>query len=473
VKAVEEYVQRIAPGSDLDLMLSPENLFFWQCHLAQRRCDWTSWDVCVTEMRRLASASDAAVEPAVAFMAFHLPLSGEERHAIARHIAAGFEASTPALSAPMVQRAARIRVGVLSPDLREHLNAHLLLPLFELLDRKRFTLYAYSLAVDDGSEIRDKLGVATNHFRDLHATTDHDAAARIREDGIDILVDAGGHTTGARFGITARRPALLQVLYLGFAGSLGSKRVDYAIVDHVVGSNPSEWTEQLVRLPSTYYLYDFRDLTPSEPVTRKDYGLPEGGFVYCAFHKAEKITPDAFDLWLQILRETPDSVLWLLDLPPIAQSKLRRRAAAAGVAGERLFFAPFDPRERYLARQRLGDLFLDAIHHNAMTTACDALGAGLPLLTTRGSTMSSRAAESLLRAAGMPELVSADHNAFVRSAVQLAQPAAIASTKEKLARNRQSAPLFDTAARVRELELAFVGMFEHAMRGEPPRGFDV
>jgi predicted O-linked N-acetylglucosamine transferase (SPINDLY family) len=456
-QAVARYVEGIAPGSDPDLMLSPENLFFWQCHLAQRRCDWSSWDACVEDMRRLPGNPAAAVEPAVAFMALHLPLSGEERHAIARHVAARIEAQTPAMPPPPQAAHARVRVGILSPDLREHLNAHLLLPLFELLDRERFELHAYSLTADDGSEIRRKLRAAADGFHDLHAMSDQDAAARIRADDIDILVDEGGHTTGSRFGITARRPARLQALYLGHPGSLGSARVDYAIADRVAGGAQAEWSEALVHLQHTYFLYDFRRPAPELRLSRQDYGLPQEAFIFCAFHRADKITPDAFALWMRILSQVPRAMLWLLSLSPAAQRNLRREAAAQGVDTARLVFAPFDPRDRYLARQRLGDLMLDAVHHSAMTTACDALAAALPVLSLRGSAMSARAGESLLRAAGLPELVAADQNAYVAQALQLAADAPrLAAYRRRLA--ARAGALFDTPARVRELEDAFVEM---------------
>lgn len=463
-QAVARYVQRIAPGSELDAMLSPVNLFLWQGWLAQGRCDWSSWSAGVSEMRRLASTPDAIVEPAVAFMAFHLPLSGKERLAVARHIATGFEARYPALPSPPANQPARIRLGILSPDLREHLNAYLLLPLFELLDRKRFELYAYSLAAHDHSSIGGRVRAAADHVRDLHAVPDQEAAATIRGDDIDILVDAGGHTTGSRFGITARRPARLQVNYLGFPGSLGSPRVDHAIVDRTVGGAPEEWIEGLAYLPHTYFLYDFRDSVPANMMSREEYALPEKAFVYCAFHKAEKISPDSFLLWARILHRVPHSVLWLLALSPAAQHNLRREAAGHEIDPARLFFAPFDPRERYLARQRLGDLMLDAVNHNAMTTACDALAATLPVLTLRGSAMASRAGESLLRAAGLPELVAPDRDAYVRMAVQLAaDPTRLEAYRRTLA--ARTGPLFHTASRVRELEAAFLELWQqHASR---------
>jgi protein O-GlcNAc transferase len=455
--ALTRYLQRVARGSRPTLMLSPENVFVWQCHLAQGRCDWAHWSACAEELRGLHPK--AAMEPAAAFIAFHQMLDGRERLAVARHIAADVEARFATLPTSAARARPQIRVGILSPDLREHLNGHLLLPLFELLDRRRYELYAYSLVADDGSEIRSTLCARADRFRELSALSDPQAAAAIRKDDIDILIDAAGHTTGGRFAISAQRPARLQVLYLGFPGSLGSNRVDYAIVDRVVAADPAEWTESLVYLPHTYFLYDFRRPVPDVPVARKDYGLPEDGFVYCAFHKAEKISPDVFALWMKILTQVPQSVLWLLTLPNAARRNLRREAERQAVDPSRLIFAPFDPRDHYLARQRLGDLMLDAIHHSAMTTACDAMAAALPVLTIKGSAMASRAGESLARAAGLPELVAPDKNAYVAMAVELASdPERLAGYRRTLAERR--GPLFDTAGRVRDIEAALLEMWQ-------------
>lgn len=457
---VARFVQRVAPGGSLDTALSPENIFLARRYMSLGRCDWTDWEGYVAELRRAASDPAIALEPAIGFMALHAPLADAERHAIMRRIAAPIEARLPALPPPGPRQRQRIRVGVLSPDFRQHLNAFLLRPLFELADRSRFEVYAYSLFAEDGSEARARIRAAADVFRDLHPLADREAAMAIRQDDVDILLDAGGHTTGARFAITAQRPARLQATYLAFPASLGSRRVDYAIVDRIAAPDQGAWDEQLAYLPATYFLYDYRAPAPATPVSRRQYGLPEDAFVFCAFHKAEKITPAAFELWMEILRRVPRSVLWFLALPEAAAANLSRRAAGSGVEASRLVFAPFESADRYLARQRLGDLMLDAVDHSAMTTACDALGMGLPLLTLGGgAAFANRAAESLLRAAGLPELVAADRDGYVRLAVQLASDRArLGEIKARLARYRGTAALFDTAGRVRELEAAFEQM---------------
>jgi len=454
--AFAQHVQRVAAGVEPDIALSPENIYFWQCHRAQGRCEWKEWEACAHEMRHLPDT--ARLEPAAAFIAFHQAIDGQERLRIAKAVAAPIERDFPSLREPSKSFHSKIRLGILSPDLREHLNGYLLLPLVQLADRDLFEVFAYSLARDDGSAIRKDIAASTDQFRDLSDTSNADAADLIRSDGVDILIDAGGHTVGSRFAIVARRPARIQVNYLGFPGSLGSSRVDYAIVDRVVGIDPSEWIESLVCLPHTYFLYDFRASVPEHPISRSAYGLPDNAFVFCAFHKAEKISPDLFELWVRVLGQVPSSVLWFLAQPDAARRNLEREAKARGIDAARLVFAPFDPRDRYLARQRLGDLMLDAIHHSAMTTACDAMAAGLPVLTIPGNAMASRAGESLARAAGVPEMVARDKDDYVEKAVFLAQ------NSEELQRIRQkllarTGPLFDTVGRVRELEQAFLEMW--------------
>jgi len=457
-KAVASYVQRIAPGSDPAFTLSPENLHLTLCWLQLGRCDWAHWDSGIAGLRRVAANPDIRIEPAATFMSLHLPLDARDRLAVARHVAAQIESVYAPLAVRARRPKPRLRVGVLSPDLREHLNGYLLLPLFELLDRRRFELHAYSLSGEDGSAIRARLQASADRFQELQGMPDADAAAAIRNDEIDIFLDVGGHTTGGRFAITALRPAHIQALYLGFPGSLGSSRIDFAIADQVAAGDPSEWAETLVYLPHTYFLYDFRQPTPQDCGKRNEYGLCESSFVYCAFHKAEKVSPDTFRLWMQILSQVPSSVLWLLSLPVEAQRNLRREAEECHVDPDRLVFAPFDPRDRYLARQRLGDLMLDAIHHSAMTTACDAMAAGLPVLTIPGNAMASRAGESLARAAGVPEMVARDKDDYVEKAVFLARhPQELRRIRQKLLARKGL--LFDTPGRVRELEQAFLEMW--------------
>jgi predicted O-linked N-acetylglucosamine transferase (SPINDLY family) len=337
-------------------------------------------------------------------------------------------------------------------------------------------VYAYSLSADDGSPIRAQIQHAADKFSDLNAMSDVEAAAAIRRDDIDILLDLTGFKAGGRFGICARRPARSHVSFRGFSASMGSRRVDYAIVDRIVGADDEEWSEARIFVPAPYYLYDFRAEASHEAVTRREYGLPEDGVVLCAFHKAFKITPDAFALWMDILSKVPNAVLWFRDLPDKAVGRLREQAHGHGVNAARLIFAPYESRTqaRYFARHRLGDLMLDALHHNAVESACDALGEGLPVVTLRGSAMASRVGACLLTAAGLPDLIASTPQEYVELATTIAQDRnAISRLKKQLLDNRESAPLFDTTSSVQRLESVFKRIVERMKSGHPPTTFDL
>jgi predicted O-linked N-acetylglucosamine transferase (SPINDLY family) len=477
-KFVEGFCRELSLDREVPEDLDPRSIFLWRCHLAFRHCDWSGWDRYLNEFRSAIRDPAARLDRGLAYAALQTPLDSADRLALARKVASAIEARVPPLP-PRPPRASvrKLRIGVLSAGFREHVDALLLLPLFELIDRRRIDLYAYSLSPDDRSTVRDRFRRSATQFRDLASLRNLSAAQQIRRDGIDILVDTGGQGDGARFEITAARPAPVQVQYLCFPGTSGSGRLDYAILDMVVAP-PGEfphWSERVVHLPDTYFLYDFREAPPRIPVARSDYGLPEHASVLCAFHKGEKVDPDSFALWCRVLEEAPGSVLWLLADRPEVPPNLRRAAAAHGIAPERLVFAGREERERYLARFTLADLFVDAIHHNAIVTACDALLMGLPVLTLHGATCSSLSAESLLRAAGLPEMVATDAADYVRrAATLLGQASKLAALREKVSEvRRRHLPLFDTEGRVRQLEAAFTEMWRRHAAGDPPGAFHV
>jgi tetratricopeptide (TPR) repeat protein len=462
-QAVQRFCISLSGRSEAPAVLEPRAIHLWALYLAMCECDWTARDALVAALKSAGTSGIAATEPALAFISLLLPTTQAERHALARTVAANIEARCPPLPPPpRACAAAPRRIGILSPDYHEHLNAHILLPLFELMDRKRFEVYAYSLGPDDGSDIRGRIRRASHRFRDLRLLDSRAAARQIRTDGIDILLDLGGYSTGARLDVAAFRPAPVQALYLGFSGTLGSGRLDYVIADRTVlpPEDAPFWSEAPVYLPHTWFLYDFRNPPPALPRTaRASYGLPADAFVYCAFHRAEKIEPDSFDLWMRVLHGVPGSVLWLYADEGRVRENVRREASGRGVEPQRLVFTAREPRSRYLARFALADLLLDSLQHNATTTACDASSMGVPMLTLRGKTFTSRIGESLLSAAGLPELVAAHRDAFVAQAVGLASDRALLeSYRRRLA--ERAAPLFDTVSRVRELEAALLEMWQ-------------
>ena len=281
---------------------------------------------------------------------------------------------------------------------------------------------------------------------------------------IDIAVDLGGHTSGARPWVLAYRPAPVQVKYMGYPGTSGSAFIDAIITDRMVVPPDQDrfFSEKIVALPDTLWVTDTQnEVLP--PPSRADAGLPDKEFVFCCFNHNWKITVPLFDIWMRLLGKVDSSVLWLLQGNDAIRANLRREAQARGVDPERLIFADRTTPELHLARQQLADLFLDTLPYNAHTTASDALWAGLPIVTTPGQSFPARVAASILTAAGLPELIAPDLAAYEALALKLATDrAALAAIKEKLTRQRSTTALFDTARFTRNLEAAYAALLERA-----------
>jgi predicted O-linked N-acetylglucosamine transferase (SPINDLY family) len=371
----------------------------------------------------------------------------------------------------------RLRVAYCSSDLRDHAVAHVMAGVLEHHEASRFEIHAVCLQPEDRhSEIGRRLHAAVAHWHDVSSMSDTTALSALRELEIDIAVDLNGYTVGGRPGLFARRIAPVQVNYLGYAGTLGAPYMDYVLADEVViPAGEERWySEQVVRLPHCYLPTDDRRPIGPRP-TRAQAGLPESGFVYCAFTNAYKINPPVFAVWMRLLDAVTGSVLWLRAMGEEARSNLLREAERYGIAPERLVFAPrVASMADHLARQSLADLYLDTLPYNAHSTACDALWAGVPVLSCAGQSFASRVAASALTAAGLPELVTHSLAEYEQQALALAQqPARLAELRTRLATQRSSVPLFNTALYTRHLEQAFHTMHERVIRGQNAAAFRV
>ena len=369
-------------------------------------------------------------------------------------------------------RGARVRVGYFSADFRTHPVSLLTAGLFETHDRSKFEITAFAFGSDADDPMRARLKHAFEHFIDIGRLSDAEAASLARERGIDIAVDLGGFTEGARARVFAKRTAPLQVGYLGYPGTSGAPYMDYLIADRTLIPEGEErhYSEQIIRLPDSYQPTDSTRAISDRAFTREELGLPARGFVFCCFNRGFKLMPETFDDWMQILKSVEGSVLWLSEGDSTAVSNLRQEAARRGVDPERLIFAtPMPSMADHLARHRAADLFIDTLPFNAHTTASDALWAGLPVLTCAGQAFPGRVAASLLNAVDLPELITTTREQYRELAVRLALgPAELQQLREKLARHRLTAPLFDTVRFTRHLESAFTSIYERHLARLPP-----
>jgi predicted O-linked N-acetylglucosamine transferase (SPINDLY family) len=393
----------------------------------------------------------------------------EAARAHARRLAGGITALPP----PARRRpAGPIRVGFLSSDFHEHATAYLIAELFERHDRRRLQFHAYSYGEDDQSPMRRRIEAAFGkNFVEARNLASAALARRIRDDAIDVLIDLKGYTLFSRNDVFAYRAAPIQVNYLGFPGSLGSDHVDYIIGDPVVSpiDHADGFAEKIAQLPNCYQPND-RQRPVAQAGSRADWGLPDKAFVFCCFNANYKITPVVFDRWCSLLRQIDDAVLWLFVANPQARHNLVAEAQARGVAPERLVWATPLPLAEHLGRMRNADLFLDTLPVNAHTTASDALWSGLPVLTVAGDSFVSRVAASLLRAAGLPELVADDLDGYEQMALALAHDRGrLATLRERLANQRGTCALFDSERYAADFADLMQRMMELHGQGQAPR----
>ncbi len=359
------------------------------------------------------------------------------------------------------KRTGRIKIGYLSGDLHMHAVGLLTPELFELHDRSRFEVTAFCWTPDNPQpefrRQRQRILNAMDHHVRLAGVDDHTAAKLIAQAGIDVLVDLQGLTSGARPSILGYRAAPVQVSYLGLPGTSALPGVDWMLADRFV--MPPELlpycTEKPIYLPHCYQVSDRQREVAPKP-ERSKYGLPDDAFVFCSFNNNHKFTPEMFGSWMRILAAVPGSLLWLLADNDTCRSNLLAAAQAAGVAPERLVFAPRVSPAEYLARFQLADLMLDTFPFNAGTTASDALWMGLPIVTRAGRTYISRMAGSLLHAVGLPDLVTHDLADYEKLAITIGQqPMRAASYRRYLTEHGRSSPLFDLPRLVRDIEAEF------------------
>ena len=363
-------------------------------------------------------------------------------------------ADLPRLSSPQGYGHDKIRIAYCSGDFCTHPVAMLTVELFEHHDKARFETYAFCWSPDDGGPLRRRILAAVDHYVPVHGQSDGEIAQRIRDNEIDILIDLQGQTSGAKTRMLALRPAPLQITYLGLPATTGLPGIDYVIADRylIPEEYARHYSEQPLYMPDCYQVSD-RKREHSAAPTRKACGLPARKFVFCSFNNNHKYTLEVFSAWMNILRRVPGSVLWLLADNPWAADNLRQQAAAQGIDPKRLVFAERASPADYLARYLVADLFLDTFPFNAGTTANDALWMGLPVLTMSGRSFASRMAGALLTAAGLPELITQDLQAYEDQAVALAGNArARKGLRETLARAKARGPLFDSRRFTHALE---------------------
>ena len=364
--------------------------------------------------------------------------------------------------------ARRLRVGVVSGDFRDHPVARFLEPVWRELDPARVELVAYDTRPGNDA-IAQRLRALTRDWHDVSMLGDEALAARVRDDAIDILVDHSGHTARNRLGVFARKPAPVQVIWVGYPGTSGLRQMDYRLVDEALappGRLDHLFTERLAYLPSMLVFGRPEPLPPLAPAP-----LARNGFItFGSFNRMNKLSVELIALWVDILRQQPDARLVIGGIVDEGVAgTLRGRFAAAGIAPARLDLLPRLPMAEYLHAHARIDLLLDAFPWSSSTTAHFGLWMGVPTLTLAGQSLVSRLGAAAMTAAGLREFVVESAGEYVATALRVAaEPARLqevrTALRERLEQDRRHVP----AAVARALELRLRQMWQRWCAGLPP-----
>ena len=465
--------QSAAKALDMVLAADPDN------YVAIRQKAFAQIQMCDFSARRSfppphGDAADRALIPPFLMLALHDDPAEQLRYS-RQWALASQQAHPPAL--PLTRPStgaepkARIRIGYFSADFHVHATMFLMSGLFREHDRSQFEIIAYSYGPEADDEARSELLAHVDRLVEIGALSDTDAVALARSHDLDIAVDLKGYTEHSRSQIFAGRLAPVQINYLGYPGSMGSDHIDYLIADAVIVPDHLKrfYAEKIIALPGSYQPNDDRREIAAAGYRRSDFGLPENAFVFCCFNHTYKIAPQEWAIWMRLLDRVEGSVLWLMKSNHWAEANLRAEAVRHGVDPDRLVFSEGIPHAQHLARLQLADLFLDTFAVNAHTTASDALWAGLPLVTKAGRQFAARVSASLLHALDLGDLVTTSDEAYEALILDLATDRdRLAEIRARLAANRLSHSLFDSAGYARKLERAYRAAHERQLAGLAP-----
>ncbi len=436
-------------------------------HQKQHVCDWQGMDQQIAEIRCLVNDElNAQISP-FAFLAMPNTTATEQKQCAsnwANSTYANLLAIRSTLGFSYANKSKqKLKIGYLSADFRLHPLAFLITELIESHDRSRFEVIAYSYGLNDKTPARKRLEQAFDQFVDIRNLNEIDAAKRIYQDEIDILVDLTGFTQTSRTGIVALKPAPISVNWLGYPGTMGeisgNPLFDCLLADKIIAPNAADFSEKLLYLPC--YQPNDSKRPVGKSTAKIEHNLPENAFVFCCFNQTFKITAEVFTVWMRLLEQAPNSVLWLLECNPWAKANLQREAENAGLDKCRLIFAPRVAITDHLARQVHADLFLDTLPYNAHTTASDTLFMRLPLLTCAGETFASRVAASLLQSVNLPELITNSLQEYEQKALYFAQhPEKLAQVKEKLNLEVEKSTTFKPSQFARNVEQQYLNVWQ-------------
>lgn len=442
-------------------------------HQMQNISDWRCYDQMEEACQRLGLTT-SAVTP---FSLLSMEDNAERHMHRARNWARStFKHTALPPSARPAARPERLRIGYFSPDFHNHPCLYLMMGMLLNHDRSRFEIHVFSYSKTKTGNLRQRAAETVDHFIDVADMADDAIADLARSHALDIAIDLTGYTNHSRSELFQLGLAPIQMNYLGYPGTMGADFIDYIVADPTVipADQRPFYTENVITLPHSYLSNDNTLEIAQDPTTRADFNLPEDALVLCCFNNNYKISPREFDIWMRVLGQVEDSVLWLLKSNAWSEANLRKEAAARGIDPARLVFAEKVPNAAHLARHKHADLFLDTFNYNAHTTASEALWTGVPLVTKMGTQFAARVAASLLKSIGLPELITTTEAEYEALILDLATDRdTLHNLREKLAANRLSQPLFHSEQNTRAFEDGLQRAYDLYFDGHAPQDITI
>ena len=357
----------------------------------------------------------------------------------------------------------KINIAYISANFCEHAVSNQISEIFKLHNKEKFNTFGFYLGTKNDKKLKE-IKNSFNKFFDISQISTEKVIQIIKDLKIDIAIDLMGFTNSNRYKIFEKRCAPIQASYLGFAGTTGLKNMDYLIADkNVILSNYKKYySEKTIYLPNSFMPNNENQIISKKKFTKAEEGLPENTVVYCCFNKHYKITPRVFDIWIDILKNVENSILWLNSAEQSTKNNLLEYSKKKGLSSKRIIFTERSMNySDYLSKHQLADIFLDTSPFSAHSTGCGSLLAGVPIITLSGKSYANNVCSSLLKAINMEELISKNLDEYKSKAIALGKnPKKLLNIKKKIKNNNISKTLFNSKIYTQNLEKAFNQIYE-------------
>ena len=446
--AIKDFENTIKIKDDFDF------LYGHLIHTKMRICDWSNYESLIKKVVNGVKINKKMIDP---FCILSL-IDDPKKHRITSELSFNKQTELPS-SIKNFSQLNKIKIGYFSGDLCDHAFLHLTLDIFKHHDKSKFEVYAFYSGLKEDKWTEKAKGYFDKFFN-VSNLNGEEIANLSRKNQIDIAINCSGHTGYNQNEAFNCRVSSIQVNYLGYPGTMGDECHDYIIADKFVlpKEEASNYTEKILYLPNCYQANRSKIPIADSTLSKKDFGLPEGFFVFGCFNNSYKINPEIFDIWMKILKKNKNSVLWLLNTDDCSKN-LIKEAIKKKINPNRIIFCERASVEIYHSRFKFIDLFLDTYPYSAHTTASIAIRMGVPIITISGRSFASRVAGSILSTVGLNELITKNSKEYIELALKISKDEnKFKKLKSHLSNSLNTDKLFNSKKFTRDLEDIFINL---------------